>query len=144
MDTEERQPQFEPHRLLDQDCDAPGGQQRVEQAAIQPANDDALDREPDQRRDDEGQRDGHEDVRPEIDAREHRDVGADHDHLAMGHVDDAHRAVGDGQTQRHQEQDRAEAQADKQDFKHSRPPHLPGHRAKARQPVLTSSSDLQL
>ena len=38
-------------------------------------------------------------------------VGADHHQLAMRHVDDAHQAVGDGQPQRHQQQDRAQADA---------------------------------
>jgi len=37
----------------------------------------------------------------------------------MGHVDDTHRAIGDRETQRHQEKNRAKAQADEQDFKHS-------------------------
>ncbi len=102
MDAEERQAQFKPHRLLDQDRDAPGRQQRVEQAAVQPTHDDPLDREPDQRRYDKGQGDGGEDIQPKPDSGEHRDIGADHDHLAMGHVDDAHRAIGDGETERHQ------------------------------------------
>ena len=57
-----------------------------------------------------------EDVGMQPDARQHRRIGADHHHLAMGHVDDAHGAVGDGETERHQQQDRAEAQADEQTF----------------------------
>ena len=123
MDAEERKAEFKPHRLLDQDCDAPGRQQGIKQATIQATHDDALDGETDQRRYDEGQRNGDEDIGPEPDAGQHRDVGADHHHLAMGHVDDAHRAIGDGKTQRHQQKDRADAQADKQNFEHSGQPH---------------------
>ncbi len=36
-------------------------------------------------------------------------VGADHQHLAVSHVDDAHQPEGDGQAEAHQEQDRPEA-----------------------------------
>ena len=38
-------------------------------------------------------------------------VGAEHDHLAMRHVDDAHHAEGDGEADRGQQQDRAQADA---------------------------------
>ena len=38
-------------------------------------------------------------------------VGADHHHLAMGHVDDAHHAEGDGKPDRGEQQHRAERQA---------------------------------
>ena len=38
-------------------------------------------------------------------------VGADHHQFAMGHVDDAHQAVGDGQTERNQQQDGAQTGA---------------------------------
>ncbi len=38
-------------------------------------------------------------------------VGAEHHHLAMGHVDDPHDAEGDGQTDGRQQQDRAQRQA---------------------------------
>jgi hypothetical protein len=39
------------------------------------------------------------------------DIGPDHDHLAMGHVDDAHHPEGDGQADRGEQQNRAERQA---------------------------------
>ena len=38
-------------------------------------------------------------------------VGAEHDHLAMRHVDDAHDAEGDGEADRGEQQHRAERQA---------------------------------
>ena len=38
-------------------------------------------------------------------------VGAEHHHLAMRHVDDAHHAEGDGEADRGQQQDRAQADA---------------------------------
>ena len=40
-------------------------------------------------------------------------VGADHQQFAVRHVDDAHHAVGDGQTERGEQQDAAERQAGK-------------------------------
>jgi hypothetical protein len=41
-------------------------------------------------------------------------VGADHHQLAVGHVDHAHQAVGDGQAQRHQQEDGAQTDAGEQ------------------------------
>ena len=118
MDAEEGQAEFEPHRLLDQDRDAPGREQRIEQPAIEPAHHHPLDQEPEQRGDDEGERNGDEDVGAEPDARQHRDIGADHHHLAMGHVDHAHGAIGDRKPQRDQEQDRSERKTDEEDLEH--------------------------
>jgi hypothetical protein len=40
----------------------------------------------------------------------------------MGHVDDAHRAVGDGETKRDKQQNRAETETDKENFKHGNIP----------------------
>ena len=64
MDAEEGQAEFEPHRLLEQDGDAPGRQQGVEQTAVETAHDDALDHEPDQGRHDEGDRNREKMLRP--------------------------------------------------------------------------------
>ena len=41
-------------------------------------------------------------------------IGADHHQLAMGHVDDAHQAVGDGQAECDEQQDRTQADAGEQ------------------------------
>ena len=41
-----------------------------------------------------------------------RDVGADHDQLAVGHVDDAHLAVREGQSEGDEQQDGGDAQTD--------------------------------
>ena len=41
-------------------------------------------------------------------------VGADRDHFAVGHVDDAHQAEGDGQAERHHEQNAAGAETAKE------------------------------
>ena len=43
MNAEKGEAEFEPDRLLDQDRDTPGREQRVEQPAIEPSNDDAFD-----------------------------------------------------------------------------------------------------
>ena len=51
-------------------------------------------------------------------ARHYGGVGADHHQLAVGHVDHAHDAVGDGEAQRHQQQNRPDAQADEQRIDH--------------------------
>ena len=118
MDAEERQAEFEPHRLLDENADAPGGEQRIEHAAIEAADDDAFDRKPEQRRHDEGQRNGDQNAGAQPQARHHRRVRADHHQFAMGHVDHAHDAVGDGEPQRHEQQNGPDAQADEQRIDH--------------------------
>ena len=118
VNAEERQAEFKPDRLLDQDGDAPCRQQRIQQPAIEAAHDDALDDQADDRGDDEGERNGDQDVGVQPDARQHGGVGAEHHHLAMGHVDDAHRAIGDRKSKRHQQQDRAQAEADKHRVDH--------------------------
>ena len=51
-------------------------------------------------------------------ARHYGGVGADHHQLAVGHVDHAHDAVGDGEAQRHKQQNRPDAQADEQRIDH--------------------------
>ena len=48
---------------------------------------------------------------PEIGLEQPGRVGAEHDELAMGEIDDAHRPVDDRQPQRHEQQDRSDAQA---------------------------------
>ena len=52
------------------------------------------------------------------DSGKHRRVGAQHDHLAVRHVDDAHRAVGDGKAERHKQENRADTQAYEDDVEH--------------------------
>ena len=60
------------------------------------------------------------------DARHHGRVGADHHQFAMGHVDDAHDAVSDGEAERDKQQNGADAQADEERIDHGitnmRPP----------------------
>ena len=48
----------------------------------------------------------------------HRRVGTNHHHFAVGHVDDAHDAVGDGEAQRHKQQNGTDAEADEQSIDH--------------------------
>ncbi len=118
MQAEERKAELQPNRLLQQDRHPPGGEQRIEQPAIQPAHHDPLDREPNQRRHDKGKRHRGKDVEVKIKPGHHGRVGAQHDHLAMRHVDHAHGPVGDRQPQRHQQQHRGQAQADEHDLEH--------------------------
>ena len=78
-----------------------------------------------------------EDAGVQPDARHHRGVGTDHHHLAMGHVDDAHGAVGDGETQRHQQQNGAETQADEQTYRSFSASHrVACGRRTARRPLM--------
>ena len=62
MDVEEGQAEFKPDRLLEQDGDAPGRQQRIQQPAVEAADDEALDDQTERGRDDEGERDGQQHV----------------------------------------------------------------------------------
>ena len=130
VNAEERQAEFQPHRLLDENADAPGGEQRVEHAAVEAPDDDALDHQPEQRRHDEGERNGDQDAGMQPDARHHGRVGADHHQFAVRHVDDAHDAVSDGETERDEQQNRAEAQADEQDVSIMAPPKRPPRSAR--------------
>ena len=117
---EESQPEVEPDQLLEQDGDAPGGQQRVEQASVEPAHDEDFDRIAERGGDDEGERDRGEEAEVQPDAGQNRSIGTNHDEVAVRHVDHPHRAVGDGEAERHEEQDRAEAEADEDDVGHVR------------------------
>ena len=97
---------------------APGRKQRVQHAAVKAPDDDPFDHESDERRYDERKRDGDQNAGVQPDARHHRRVRADHHQFAMGHVDDAHNAVGDRKPQRHQKQNGADAQPDEQSIDH--------------------------
>jgi len=116
-------PEGRAHRLLDDERQAPGGEQGFERAAIQEADDAAFDHDADEARDDERRR--HRDdervfEQPRIGhvggARQFLDheghIGADHHHLAMGHVDDAHDAERDGEPDGGEQQHRAEREAE--------------------------------
>ena len=72
------EPEVEPHQLLEQDGDAPGREQRVEQASVEPAHDEDLDAVAERRRNDEGERDGREEAEVQPDAGQHGRVGAHH------------------------------------------------------------------
>ena len=83
------------------------------------ADDQALDGHPDRARDQEGERQRHE-QRQVDEARGHGaqrllhdegGVGAEHDHFAMGHVDHAHHAEGDGKADGREQQHRTERKA---------------------------------
>ena len=107
------------HRLLQHQRQAPGRQQGFQRAAIEKADDAALDHDTDRAGDDEGQRHRHDqrivEQRGEVAANgflhHEGDIGPDHDHLAMGHVDDAHHPEGDGKANGGQQQHRAQRQA---------------------------------
>ena len=106
------------HRLLQHQRQAPGRQQRLQRAAVEKANDASLNQDTDRTGDDEGQRHGDEQRVVEqrgiagADGFLHHegDIGPDHDHLAVRHVDDAHHPEGDGQTNSREQQNRTERQ----------------------------------
>ena len=106
------------HQLLQHQADAPGGQQGFERAAVEKADDAALQRRTHERSGHEGHRHRGQQV-PVKQARQEflkhalhhvGGVSADHHQLAVRHVDDAHEAIGDGQPERHQQQDGAQAE----------------------------------
>ena len=112
-------PEDGPHRLLEDQRQAPGGEQRLQRPAVEEADDAAFDGDADGAGDEEGERNGDGERPVEQPRRAGADhllddegrVGAEHDHLAMGHVDDAHHAEGDGKADGGQQQDRAEGDA---------------------------------
>ena len=75
-------------------ADAPGGDDRVERAAVEVADDEALEQDADEAREQRAADDRQRQRRPEL-GDGHRHVGAGHDELAMGEIDDAHHAEDD-------------------------------------------------
>jgi hypothetical protein len=104
------------HRLDQDEAHAPGGQQCFERPTIEPANDRAFDQDADSRSHHEGhrQRDhripgeglGH--PGPERALGGVGGIGADHDHFAVGHVDDAHQSECNGESKSGHQQHGAE------------------------------------
>ena len=104
------------HRLLQDQRQAPGREQRLQRPAVEEADDAALDQDADEAGNDECERNG--DGKRIVEQRRivgadhllHHEggVGAEHDHLAVRHVDDAHHAEGDGEADGGQQQHRAE------------------------------------
>lgn len=117
---------FQPYRLLQKDGDAPGGKQRIQQAAVEPPHDHPFYRQAKQRGNDESKRYCEQKTGFKPDARENGDICTDHDHFAVGHVDDAHGAVRDGETECHQKKDRAETEADEKNIEHNATVHEKG------------------
>ncbi len=104
------------HRLLQDQRQAPGREQRFQRPAVEEADDALLDQDADEARHHESQR--HRDQQRIVEQpraagadvllHHEGDVGADHHHLAVRHVDDAHHAEGDGKADRGEQQHRAE------------------------------------
>ena len=105
--------------LLQDQRDAPGGEQRLERPAVEEADHRPLDDDADAPGDEEGERQGDQQGRVEEARKRGADhllhdeggVGAEHHHLAMRHVDDAHDAEGDGKADGREQQDRSERKA---------------------------------
>jgi hypothetical protein len=118
------------HGLLQDQGEAPGGEQGLERAAVEAADDAALDQDADAARDQQGQRKGHQECvieagGPARAAELLHDigrVGAQHHHLAVRHVDHAHHPEGDGEADGGQEEDRAQADALEQALDHAEEP----------------------
>ena len=104
------------HRLLQDQRHAPGREQRLERAGVEIADDQPLDRDADDRGDDERRagwrrRATSSAARAAERAGRRRCIGAEHHHLAMRHVDDAHDAEGDGEADRGEQQNRGRREA---------------------------------
>ena len=107
------------HRLLQDQRQAPGRQQRFQRPAIEEADDGALDHDADDAGDQEGERNRDREriveqrriARADHLLHHEGDIGAEHDHFAVRHVDHAHDAEGDGKADGGQQQHRAERNA---------------------------------
>src|SRR6202522_3608215 len=104
------------HRLLEDQRESPGGQQGLERSAVKEADDGAFDDDADAAPHHKRQRHGdHQGVVEQCRIvvaddflHDKGNVGADHHHLAMRHVDDAHDAEGNGEADGGEQQHRAE------------------------------------
>ncbi len=112
--------------LLQDERHAPGREQRFQRARVEIADHEALDRNADDPRDDEGERNSEGD-RPILQRRGQnglhhiRRIGAEHHHFAMRHVDDAHDAESDRKANRREQQNRCRREAIPEILRHS--PH---------------------
>jgi hypothetical protein len=106
--------------LHQEERDTPGGKQRFERPAIEVADDDPLHEHADQRRAERKptgiaasryQSSDRRQVGPKNALHGPRRVSADHQQFAVRHVDDAHDAVGNGQPECCQQQDRTQREA---------------------------------
>jgi hypothetical protein len=138
-------PNIGAHRLDQHQADAPGGEQRLERPAVEPADHRALEEHADRAGDQEGGRNGGEQVPVEEAGPAEKilhDIGrvrADHDQLAVRHVDHAHQAVSDGEAERGEQQDRAERGAGEREAE----PLAPGEaRLDRAQALLRLEADL--
>ena len=108
------------HRLLQDQTDAEGGKQGLQGSAIEEADDAPLQNDAHQGGKEESHRQGDDQIEVDPGGRhpgakgflDHiGGVAAQHDHLAMGHIDDPHDAESDGKTDGGQQQDAAQGQA---------------------------------
>ena len=107
------------HELLQHQTQSPGGKQGFQRPAVQKTDDAAFDGDPERAGHQESGGNGDEQRQVEsgrrIQAERFLDhecgVGAEHDHLAVGHVDDAHHAECDRETDGGQQQNRSQAEA---------------------------------
>ena len=97
----------------------PCREQRIQQSAVQSSHHKALDGVAECAGDDEGNRDAQEKMQSEMGLAENGDVGADHDELAMRHIDDTHGAVGDGEPESDQQQNGRKTKSDENYVGHS-------------------------
>src|SRR5690606_2221386 len=104
------------HRLPQDQADAEGGQQGFQRSAVEKTYDAALDGDAHQPGDQEGRGDGDQQAPLDEVGKQDLDspggIGAEHDQLAVGHVDHAHDAEGNGQADGRQQQDGAQARAE--------------------------------
>src|SRR5260221_8676922 len=111
--------EYRSYSLYQRETDAPGREQRFQRPAVEPANHAALERHADECRDHERRRhcasqvpiEGARRVASEQVLHHVCRIRADHDELAVRHVDHAHQPVGNGEAKRREEQDAAEAYA---------------------------------
>ena len=112
-------PELEANGLLNDDRKRPCREQRVQQTTVQSAHHKALNGVAERTGHDEGNRDAQQKMKAEMGLAENGNVGADHDELAMRHIDDTHCAIGDGKPESDQQQNGRKTKSDKNYIGHT-------------------------
>ena len=113
-DIERCRAEGKPDDLDEDQRKSPRGQQRIERAIVERSDQEALDHPAEKSHHDKGQRNADEEGYAELGLEHIGREGAEHDELAMRHVDDAHGPVDDGETQCRDQPDACNAQPDEQ------------------------------
>ncbi len=93
----------EDNKLLERNRQPPGCQNGIQRAVIYMADQGCLDQQAEKGNDQRREYDADKERQAHI-LRQHHDIGANHEQLAMGHIDHAHHAENNHQAERYQHQ----------------------------------------